>query len=140
MEAQVVSLTFLKAMVRKRANIEWRNEIINRRQGIRSFRILAEGEVQKIPEELRRAPKEFASRYFQLASGHAMIAPLMKEKFGWIESDLCWCGSGRVESISLMSASRGRRSENFGKGSGTVGSGQHKGRYLMQGKERSFLG
>ena len=34
--------------------------------------------------------------FFQLSSGHAMIAPFLKEKFGWIESDQCWwCSRGR---------------------------------------------
>ena len=48
------------------------------------------------PRELQRAPTELASRFFQLASGHAMIAPFLKEKFGWIRSDVCWwCESGR---------------------------------------------
>ena len=64
--------------------------------GNRSFRVPAESEIPKIPIELRKAPKELASRFFQLASGHAMIAPFVKEKFKWIESDTCWwCGSER---------------------------------------------
>ena len=46
--------------------------------------------IPKIPEAIRRAPKAIASRYFQLASGHAMIAPFLKEKFKWVESDICW--------------------------------------------------
>ena len=34
--------------------------------------------------------------FFQLLSGHAMIAPFLKEKWGWIDSDRCWwCGGGR---------------------------------------------
>ena len=52
--------------------------------------------IPKITKDLQRAPKELASRFFQLASGHAMIAPFLKEKFGWIETDICWwCGTGR---------------------------------------------
>lgn len=35
-------------------------------------------------------------KYFQLASGHAMIAPFLKGKFGCIDSDVCWrCTRGR---------------------------------------------
>ena len=31
-----------------------------------------------------------------MASGHALIAPSVKEKFGWTDSDVCWwCGSAR---------------------------------------------
>ena len=93
---KVVSLAFLKTAVRRRANAEWREDIIRRRQGNRSFRAPSEGEVPRIPEELRRSPKELASRFFQLASGHAMVAPFIREKFGWIGSDQCWwCSSGR---------------------------------------------
>ena len=51
--------------------------------------------IPKIPKELQKAPEKLASRFFQLASGHAMIAPL-KEKLRWIRSNICWwCGSGR---------------------------------------------
>ena len=92
----VMSLTFLKARARARTYAAWREEIIRRRQGIRSFRAPAEGEILRILTELRGAPKELASRFFQLALGHAMIAPFVKEKFKWIEPDICWwCGSGR---------------------------------------------
>ena len=64
--------------------------------GVRAvaFRVplASDGEVPRIHLELQRTPKELASRFFQLASGHAIIAPFIKEKFGWIESDLClWC-------------------------------------------------
>ena len=44
----------------------------------------------RIPRPLQRAPKGLASLFFQIASGHAMIAPFLKEKFGWVESDSCW--------------------------------------------------
>ena len=78
----VVSLAFLKTAAGKRANAERRKGIIERRRGNRSFRIPAEGEVPGIPKELRGTPKELAARFFQLASGHALIAPFIKEKFG----------------------------------------------------------
>ena len=52
--------------------------------------------IPKIPKELQKAPEKLASRFFQLASGHAMIAPFLKEKLGWIRSNICWwCESGR---------------------------------------------
>ena len=75
---------------------EWREEIIRRCRGSRVLRFPVEGEVPRTPVEPRSAPKEVVSRFFQLASGHAMTAPFIKEKFGWIESDICWwCGSAR---------------------------------------------
>ena len=56
-----------------------------------------------IPIGLQKAPKELASRFFQLSSGHAMIAPFLKEKFGWIESDSCWwCSGGRQSREHLL--------------------------------------
>ena len=50
----------------------------------------------KIRKELRKAKKGVASRFFQLLSGHAMIAPFLKEKWKWTDSDRCWwCERGR---------------------------------------------
>ena len=91
-----VSLAFLKARRKKEAVREWREEIIRRRRGSQAVRVPAEGEVPRIPIELRKAPEELASRFFQLVSGHAIIAPFAKENFGWTDSGLCWwCGSAR---------------------------------------------
>ena len=95
-EGGTASLTYLRSKARRRANAEWRREIISRSGGTRSFRVPSEGGIPRIPEELRKAPKDLASCFFQLASGHAMIPPFLREKFGWIEYDLCWwCGSSR---------------------------------------------
>ena len=63
-------------------------------------------------------PLLLASRFFQLSSGHAMIAPLLVEKFGWVDSDLCWwCGSARRAGGRLFGgALRGsRRLESCGR-------------------------
>ena len=50
----------------------------------------------RIRTALRRTGKGVASRYFQLLSGHAMIAPFLKDKWGWTDSDACWwCDGGR---------------------------------------------
>lgn len=80
----------MKTVLKKRAVAMWREEIIRRCRGRRVFRIPGEGEVPRIPAGLRKAPREVASRFFQLASGHAMIAPLLKKKFGWVDSDAFW--------------------------------------------------
>ena len=92
------SMTFLKTQLKKKAAREWREEIIRRSQGRRSFRVPAEGERPRIPPGLQRTPKELASRFFQLSSEHAMIAPFLKEKFGWVESDGCWWSGGGRQS------------------------------------------
>ena len=90
------SLSFFKTQIKKRANMEWREEVTKRSQERRSFRIPREGRIPRTPPGLRNAPKEIASRFFQIASGHAMMAPFLKEKFGWVESDSCWwCGGGK---------------------------------------------
>ena len=78
-KGECVILAFLKAKRKKVAVKEWRDEIIRRCRGSQAFRILAEGEVPRIPIGLRRAPRELASRFFQLSPGHAMIAPFVKE-------------------------------------------------------------
>jgi hypothetical protein len=62
---------------------------------------------------LQHLPKVLASRYYQLMSGHALIAPYMKENLHKTDSDECWwCETG---SISSKNARSGRmRSEIFG--------------------------
>ena len=93
----LISISFVKTWARKRAN-EKRGRMVamlNKARGYVTLR-RPHDSIPRIPEELQRAPKELASQYFQLASGHAMIAPFLKEKFGWIGPDVCWwCGSGR---------------------------------------------
>ena len=45
---------------------------------------------------LKKTPKRVAARFFQLLSGHAMTAPVLKEGWGWTETDQCWrCEKGR---------------------------------------------
>ena len=85
-----VSRAFLKSILRRRAVSAWREEIRIESQGKRQFQVPTEGGVPGIPRALRRAGKGLTSRFFQLASGHAMIAPFLKEKFGWVDSDSCW--------------------------------------------------
>ena len=100
---RAVSRTFLRMTLRKRAISAWRDEIIQRGRGGRPYRIPREGEVPRIPKSLQGTSRELASRFFQLASGHAMIALFLKEKFGWVESDLCWwCCSDRLSREHLF--------------------------------------
>ena len=102
-----VSRSFLRATLRHRAISSWGDEIIKRGRGGRPYRVPRAGEVPRIPTALQKVRKELASRFFQLASGHAMIAPFLKEKFGWVESDQCWwCGSGRQSREHLFKECR----------------------------------
>ena len=91
-----ISMTYIKGRARKEANEEWRKMItdLNRKRGHVTLRRKG-NTIPKIPEALRKAPKALASRFFRLASGHAMTAPFLKEKFGWIDSDVCWWCTGR---------------------------------------------
>lgn len=86
----------LKRRRTEKAHRLWREHIASRNHGKRIFRISAEGVKPRIRERLRAAPKSLAARFYQPASGHAMTAPFLTERFGWVESDVCWrCGIGR---------------------------------------------
>ena len=90
-----ISGAFLKAMLRRRAISSWRESIIRGRSKRGPFTVPGVGTVPRIPSALGGAERGLATRFFQLASGHAMIAPFLKEKFGWVESSQCWwCSSG----------------------------------------------
>ena len=92
-----ISMAFIKGRARKEANKEWAEMVRtkNRERGYVTIK-RAVGQIPKIPEALRKAPKHLASRFFQLASGHAMTAPFLKDKFRWTNSDICWwCSRGR---------------------------------------------
>ena len=92
-----ISMAFIKGRARKEANREWMEMVkdMNRKRGFVTIR-RRESQIPRIPEVLRKTPKHLASRFFQLASGHAMIAPFLKDKFKWTDSDTCWwCSRGR---------------------------------------------
>ena len=38
----------------------------------------------------REVSKRVVARFFQLLSGHAMIAPFLKDRWGWTDTDVCW--------------------------------------------------
>ena len=90
-----ISGAFLKAMLRRRAVSSWRDSIRQRSSRRGPFIVPGEGTVPRIPSALGGAERSIATRFFQLASGHALIAPFLKERFGWVESSQCWwCSSG----------------------------------------------
>lgn len=69
-----MSRAFLKSRLKRIATTRRREEISRRCKGRRPYHIPREGEVPRIPAGLQRVPKELASHFFQLASGHALIA------------------------------------------------------------------
>jgi hypothetical protein len=49
-------------------------------------------------KELKGERKSVASRYYQLLTGHALIAPFLKNKLRKTDSDLCWwCEDGKKQ-------------------------------------------
>ena len=107
-----VSRSFMRATLRHRAVRSWRDSIIRGGSGRRPYRIPREGTVPRIPKALGRTRKDLAARFFQLASGHAMIAPFLRDKFGWIDSDQCWwCSSGRQSREHLFKECRAWKNE-----------------------------
>ena len=107
-----VSRAFLRATLRGRAVSSWRDSIIKGCSRRRPFRIPREGTVPRIPTALGRAGKDLAARFFQLASGHAMIAPFLEEKFKWVSSGQCWwCDGGRQSREHLFKECRAWKNE-----------------------------
>ena len=101
-----------KAMLRHQAISSWRECIIKRSSGRRPYRIPSEGMVPRIPTGLGRTERSLATRYFQLASGHAMTAPFLRDKFKWVDSDQCWwCSSGRQSREHLFKECRTWKNE-----------------------------
>ena len=98
--ARRISLAYLSRRRSEEASRRWktdttdrmRNGAGNKRRG--AFRRPGRGPVLRA--ELKGVSKGVASRFHQLWSGHAMIAPFLKDKWGWIEEDTCWfCRRGR---------------------------------------------
>lgn len=79
---KTVSLAFLKRRRTEKAHREWRNDIVRRSQGRRGYRLPKEVARPRIRPELRDSPKGVAARLYQLASGHSMTAPFLKERMG----------------------------------------------------------
>lgn len=90
-----VSLTFLKMQRSHRAAMQWREEIVRRAGRSTPFVIPPAGARPCVPAGVRRAPKHLAFRFFQLYSEHAMLAPFLRGRLGWVESEGCWCGGTR---------------------------------------------
>ena len=94
------SLAFMKRRIAERVNDSWISDTSRRmRRGTghgRAFEGPGRKARPRIRALLRKTRKSVAARYFQLLSGHAMIAPFLKDRWGWTDSDKCWwCEGGR---------------------------------------------
>ena len=69
----------------EKARRAWREDIVRHNRGRKTFRIPDEGARPRIRGGLKKAPKGF----YQLASGRAVAAPFLEERFGWIASNTC---------------------------------------------------
>ena len=106
------SLAFLRRRASERATQSWRADIEERNAGRRAFRLPSARSRPGIHPQLARAPKRVVARFLQLLSGYALIAPFLKERWGWTESDACWwCGSGRQSRVHLFKECRTWKNE-----------------------------
>ena len=89
------SLAFLKRKTTEKITKSWIADTMAKMKGKYggrgrgAYKEPGGGAKPKIRASLRRARKGVASRFFQLLSGHAMIVPFLKEKWGWTDSDRC---------------------------------------------------
>ena len=94
------SLAYMKRRTTERTNERWITDTTTRMgkkdRGRGAYAGPGRGAKPRIRTHLRKAGKSVASRFFQLLSGHAMIAPFLKDRWGWTDSDRCWwCSGGR---------------------------------------------
>ena len=110
------SLAFLGRRVTERVNERWFADTTSRmkkRDGGRGAFVGPDrGAKPRIRTLLRTTRKGVASRCFQLLSGHAMIAPFLKNRWGWTDSDACWwCDGGKQSRDHLFKECKRWRKE-----------------------------
>ena len=88
--ARRYSLAFLRRKATEQDTRAWREDT-EKTAGRRVFRLSTTGSRPAIGPALRRTPKRVATAFFQLLSGHSMIAPFLKERWGWTDADV-WQG------------------------------------------------
>ena len=76
------SLAYLRRRTTERATTAWRRDIEKRNAGKRSFRLPTARSRPGIRRLLQAANKSVAGRFFQLLSGHAVLAPFLKDGWG----------------------------------------------------------
>ena len=88
------SLAFLGRRTTERVNERWITDTATRLRNTGRGRGAFVGPDRKarprIRPLLRTTRKGVASRYFQLLSGHASIAPFLRDRWGWTDTDRCW--------------------------------------------------
>ena len=78
-----------------------------RREGGAPFPLPSQGARPGIRPVLRTTRKRVAARFFQLLSGHPLITPFLRDRWGWIETDRCWwCEEGRQSREHLFKECR----------------------------------
>jgi hypothetical protein len=91
--AATISLTHLRRKITERTVQEtkqWISQWIGKRREYTPPR------KPGLRSHLRSERKSVAARYYQLLTGHTLIAPFMKEKLKKIDPNQCWwCESGR---------------------------------------------
>ena len=109
----MLSLAFLGRGVSERIARRWVSDTRTRAGARRggpsggTYALPDQGARPGIRPALRRARKGVAARSFQLLSGHAMIAPFLKDRWGWTETDTCWwCEEGRQSREHLFKECR----------------------------------
>lgn len=66
-----------------------RREVIRRNGNRRIFKVPDQGKRPRLRRSMGPVSKGLASRFLQLSSGHTMLVPFLKKRFGWVESDIC---------------------------------------------------
>ena len=106
-----LSLAFLKRRITEGVCRRWIEDTTARMKGKNGGRGAFVGPDKRarprIRAPLRKTEKGVAARFFQLLSGHAMIAPFLKDRWGWTDSDACWwCDGGRQSRDHLFKECR----------------------------------
>lgn len=83
-------------------------------------------------------PKGLAARFYQLASGHGMTAPFLKERFGWVDPDTCWWCRQTREHLFKECHLAGRDQDAV-EGSGPSRRQGYRGKTSRKRKERLWL-
>ena len=99
---RILSASFPKRRVAERATRRGKENTTARNKGKGTLRLPGPKYKPKIRPALRIEAKTIAGRFYQLLSGHVIIAPFSKGKWEWIGTDQCWwCRQGRQHGHTL---------------------------------------
>ena len=89
------SLAYLGRRATERATRRWREDTRTRIRQAGLYTARPSDTTRHTPP-IENGQEGSGGEVFQLLSGHAMIAPYLKERWGWIDTDRCWwCDGGR---------------------------------------------